>query len=368
MKALVCEMCSSPNLIKKDGMYVCENCGTRYTIEEARKLMIEGPVDVSGSTIKIDTSNELANLYQIARRAKNDNNSENAAKYYDMILIKDPTSWEAAFYVVYFKAMECTVAQIHSAAISVNNCEDSVLALIRDYVPEANQQDAVAEVVMSSMQIAYILAGGAKRYYEETAPDIRSKYVREYIDRVLAAKDILYTCGTQIESIWGNQKDIMLYAVNAWEAGIDLHTNILPHLYDKSRNREIIVSYAKKIMEYDPAYAKQCIKNQLKSEIAALKKAIADASAGQEWGGLGVALICIGVLILFIMLICFSIGVSSSIGSYLVDMCLIPLPLIAFGIYRGYPGKRTIEYYRKMANEAKEQLAKKEAELKELME
>ena len=92
MKALVCEMCSSPNLIKKDGMYVCENCGTRYTVEEARKLMIEGPVDVSGSTIKIDTSNELANLYQIARRAKNDNNSENAAKYYDMILIKDPTS------------------------------------------------------------------------------------------------------------------------------------------------------------------------------------------------------------------------------------------------------------------------------------
>lgn len=66
------------------------------------------------------------------------------------------------------------------------------------------------------------------------------------------------------------------------------------------------------------------------------------------------------------MLIRFSIGDSSSIGSYLVGMCLIPLPLIAFGIYRGYPGKRTIEYYRKMANEAKEQLAKKEAELKEL--
>ena len=39
MKALVCEMCSSPNLIKKDGMYVCENCGTRYTIEEARNIL-----------------------------------------------------------------------------------------------------------------------------------------------------------------------------------------------------------------------------------------------------------------------------------------------------------------------------------------
>lgn len=55
MKALVCEMCSSPNLIKKDGMYVCENCGTRYTVEEARKMMIDGTVDVQG-TVKVDNS------------------------------------------------------------------------------------------------------------------------------------------------------------------------------------------------------------------------------------------------------------------------------------------------------------------------
>ena len=31
-------------------------------VEEARKMMVEGTVDVSGSTIKIDTSNELDNL------------------------------------------------------------------------------------------------------------------------------------------------------------------------------------------------------------------------------------------------------------------------------------------------------------------
>lgn len=60
-------------------------------------MVSEGSANVSRGTIKIDTSEELANLYQIARRAKDDNNGENAAKYYDMILIKDPTSWEASF-------------------------------------------------------------------------------------------------------------------------------------------------------------------------------------------------------------------------------------------------------------------------------
>ncbi|MBQ1728972.1 MAG: hypothetical protein II036_01280 [Oscillospiraceae bacterium] len=28
MKAIVCEMCGSQDLVKKDGMFVCQNCGT----------------------------------------------------------------------------------------------------------------------------------------------------------------------------------------------------------------------------------------------------------------------------------------------------------------------------------------------------
>ena len=100
MKQLTCEMCGSTDLMKQDGVFVCQSCGTKYSVEEAKKMMVEGTVDVTGSTVKVDTSGELANLYQIARRAKDDNNGENAAKYYDMVLMKDPTSWEASFYVV----------------------------------------------------------------------------------------------------------------------------------------------------------------------------------------------------------------------------------------------------------------------------
>lgn len=37
MKALVCEMCGSQDLVKTDGMYVCQNCGTKYTVEDAKK-------------------------------------------------------------------------------------------------------------------------------------------------------------------------------------------------------------------------------------------------------------------------------------------------------------------------------------------
>ena len=41
MKQLICEMCGGNDLIKQDGVFVCQNCGTKYTVEEAKKMMKE---------------------------------------------------------------------------------------------------------------------------------------------------------------------------------------------------------------------------------------------------------------------------------------------------------------------------------------
>lgn len=46
MQAIKCELCGSNQLIKKDGYYQCEYCGTKYTLEEARKLIVSGTVEV----------------------------------------------------------------------------------------------------------------------------------------------------------------------------------------------------------------------------------------------------------------------------------------------------------------------------------
>ena len=48
MKQLICEMCGSADLIKQDGVFVCQACGCKYSVEEARKMMIEGTVSIDG--------------------------------------------------------------------------------------------------------------------------------------------------------------------------------------------------------------------------------------------------------------------------------------------------------------------------------
>lgn len=41
MKQLTCEMCDSTDFIKQDGVFVCQSCGCKYSVEEA-KQMLEG--------------------------------------------------------------------------------------------------------------------------------------------------------------------------------------------------------------------------------------------------------------------------------------------------------------------------------------
>ena len=105
MKAIVCEMCGNSNLIKQDGMYVCEYCGTRYTLEEARKMMIEGTVNVQG-TVQVDNSSFIQKSLMNARRAKQKEDWEEAEKYYNMVEQHQPENIEAIFFSAYAKARQ----------------------------------------------------------------------------------------------------------------------------------------------------------------------------------------------------------------------------------------------------------------------
>lgn len=106
MKTIVCEMCGNNNLVKQDGVFVCQYCGTQYSVEEAKKMMveIEGSVDVSGSTVKVDNSASVEKYLQNARRAKSKEDWEETEKYYNLVEQNDPNNIEAIFYSSYGKA------------------------------------------------------------------------------------------------------------------------------------------------------------------------------------------------------------------------------------------------------------------------
>lgn len=95
VKQLTCEMCGGTELIKKDGVFVCQTCGTKYSIEDAKKMMIEGTVDVSGSTIKVDNTASIENFYKMAESAREAANNKEAEDYCNRILEIDSKNAKA---------------------------------------------------------------------------------------------------------------------------------------------------------------------------------------------------------------------------------------------------------------------------------
>ncbi len=96
MKALQCEMCGSQDLVKDGGVFVCQSCGTKYTVEEAKKMMVEGTVDVKG-TVKVDKSNEIDNLLKLAEEAISSVNGDEAYSYANRVLEIQPDNAKAWF-------------------------------------------------------------------------------------------------------------------------------------------------------------------------------------------------------------------------------------------------------------------------------
>ena len=103
MKKLACEMCGSADLIKHDGVFICQHCGMKYSAEEIKKMMIEGTVDIQG-TVKVDNSAFVQKYLENARRAKQKEDWEEAEKYYNMVEQNAPSNIEAIFYSSYGKA------------------------------------------------------------------------------------------------------------------------------------------------------------------------------------------------------------------------------------------------------------------------
>jgi len=225
MKQIKCELCGSVELIKQDGVYVCQHCGTKYSVEEAKKMMVDGVVEVVGK-VKIDNSEQVANLYQVARRAKDDNHADIAAKHYEKILADDPNSWEAVFYTVYFKAIQCRVGEIPIAATSIYNCTSTVLELIRDTVKDtAEQETAVCEVANRVLDISNAFYNNAVNAFYNIGSN-EEKYVREYLYRAFSAIYTTYNLGNQLEVIFENQQYACDLAVSAWKAGIKANEEV----------------------------------------------------------------------------------------------------------------------------------------------
>lgn len=201
-------------------------------------------------------SSELDNLYVLARRAYDDNNSTDCIRYYEQILRQDPNSWEALFFSSYTRAWGCTNDQIAEAAALVGNNLKTVFSLLQQ--SDADFDTVIPIIVDNVMRLETGLADAAWNYYNSCWKSDRNNtmtYIAILGNNRATCAYALYELGNQIEQYFGNNPNYLQYALNAWKAGVRIHTESLKNQNNKAPHQSDINIINQKIRGYDTSYS-----------------------------------------------------------------------------------------------------------------
>lgn len=251
MNALVCEMCQSNELVKENGMYVCQHCGTKYTVEEARKLL---------GSVKIDKSEETEKLIALARRAREENNSINAEKYYALVLLECPNNWEATFFQVYFQSLHCTLAELETTARSIANCITSTYQLIAIIESEEERNSASDTVISYCCDIIPSFGAVAKKHWDtfirrslDVADMNRNQNLSNELKRRLFSLELIYiNLETELKKNFCNNQNTILRIQKAYHGFMCDYSTFF---YDPEHN-SIKQRLTLEIQRYDPTFQK----------------------------------------------------------------------------------------------------------------
>lgn len=230
-------------------------------------MMIEDIVDVSGSTIKIDVSQSISNLFQLARNAVNNVDRESAEKYYELILRDDPNCWEALFYVALSKASPLNHIQMERAENTARNSISTFLISIKSSVISiTEQEDKVYGIVVQARRICEMFLGFYKYGFDHV--DRYTTNEQNMIKAFCIYRDILYFLGDEIELLFANNVNMCKIANISWENAIRIHISRLELLLDLQsfeKQKDIFESYFRKIEKYDSTFQRPNIQMRRRS-------------------------------------------------------------------------------------------------------
>ena len=219
----------------------------------------------------------------LARRAREEDNAEDAKKYYDIVRTEDPDNVEAKFFYSYYRMFSDTKGHAYSNFINFCKGIKSTLSMVMSSTDSEDEKKKFILTIITCLEGTKDSAASANRdiggnngasitsTYRATMNEIFSTIMGKYgddVDILLAYyefKDyeirfdsmhshmLKYKLGDEIESKYSSEPKLMAFALKVWK------DNIAKQQYEwgTSAAQECPgypEKYAEKIKKYDPAY------------------------------------------------------------------------------------------------------------------
>lgn len=246
---------------------VCQYCNSAFIVEKAinnytNYVTNHININTSGNTVNIIGGDEKAENYLLlARRAKDNDDAENAARYYSLVLETRPDDWEATFYTTYYSVAQTKIGNIPSAAVKLKNCLGLVIDLLKANHSESDCKKGIDEIHSKTTALCLMLYASYRNYFLQFRAN--ANICQSYNLAVLAIVGVLYNLGNLVEMNFPGKEEYTNIAVQCWKSGLTIretfssdspvYCNTVPGDTKESVQKEVD-TYAQKIKQHDSSY------------------------------------------------------------------------------------------------------------------
>ncbi len=265
MKKIVCEMCDGIEFAKADGMFVCQGCGTKYSAEEAKKLMVEVEGDVQDN-VKVENTATVEKYLASARRAKQKEDWKETEKYYSMVEQEDPTNIEAIFYGTFAQVkLAMLEAESREKRQGVFNVMEKSVSIIGDNYNNTNEENQKllfeimddikglkkSKIVPTTHLQDYVTKNGYGNVVDrsQVVEDDSLDVTYAMINKVIRA----YVCSlANIIVEYSPEPVKKLFVENAGFLGLssEIHEKVAPHIEGYKTPQQACIEIAKQVKIY----------------------------------------------------------------------------------------------------------------------
>lgn len=255
MQAMICELCGGNDFAKQDGFFVCQHCGTKYSIEEAKKLFVE----VTGN-VKVDNKEKLNNYYTLARRARDNNNAPDAAKYYDLIRAENPDDWEASFFSVYYQAMQSRIMTVKAYTDMLINATVTSTSIAAVKLDQSQAISAINLMLLYVNVFSESVFETCEKGYNDSWPNVSSEYTEAHITRIYNLYTKLVYLGNGCYNAFRDKPALQKLCIIPYKEAIKIGSNF--DIVWKKRNPNVsqyevlkeVFDSIPKVKEFEPSY------------------------------------------------------------------------------------------------------------------
>ena len=174
MKSMKCELCGSSDLIKKDGFFECQYCKTKYTTEEAKKLLVE----ITGE-VTVSNMGDKDSYMKLAQNANESQNYKETENYCNKVLEIDINNYEAWLMKGRSVGWQSTIANTRTLE-SVKCFENAI-----NNAPDEKKEEVTNQAVTEMKRLLESLGNLAASFYQDHPTENNAKTVIDTFPKII---------------------------------------------------------------------------------------------------------------------------------------------------------------------------------------